>query len=231
MNRLWFTLVVAGMMLMTPLGQATNEYVWTERACNAVYTVGEKISIYFATVKDSRFELWAYDALMKETLLASGVGDGSTFLIEMTAARPSGLLTLVLKMPCNEECETCLCDAGQCTLHIQEEECEAHCSNGKQDCGEHGVDCGGGCPYTDSDGDGVEDCMDLCPDSTCRKVDGKGCELDTDGDTVTDCQDQCPQKRGDPSNKGCPAESSSLLYIVGGLTIVAAGIIVWNLKK
>lgn len=231
MNRSLLILAVAGMVLTAPIIQADTEYVWTERGCNVVYTVGEKITVYFMTVKDAEFELWAYDALMKETLLASGVGDGSTFFVEVTAALPSGLLTLVLKMPCNEECETCLCDFGQCTLHIQEGECKAHCSNGKQDCGEYGVDCGRGCPFTDTDGDGVEDCVDLCPDSRCRNVDASGCELDTDGDTVPDCEDQCPQKKGDTSSGGCPARSNALLYIAGGSMVVVAGIILWNLKK
>ncbi|MBU7036464.1 MAG: hypothetical protein HXS52_00915 [Theionarchaea archaeon] len=226
----WVISVLVGMVLLTPLGQAGTEYVWTERGCNASYTVGEKITVYFVTIKDVEFELWAYDVLMRETVLASGVGDGSTFFVEVTASMPSGPFTFVLKMPCNEECEACLCDLDQCTLHIQEEECEGHCSNGKQDCGERGIDCGGGCPFTDSDDDGIEDCRDQCPDTECRSISLNGCELDSDGDSIGDCSDQCPLRRGDLSNGGCPTGMNYPLYLVGGVAIVAAGIAVWKLR-
>jgi len=57
-----------------------------------------------------------------------------------------------------------------------------------------------GCP--DSDGDGVPDFQDVCP-----KVAGlksmKGCP-DTDGDGVADNEDQCPTVAGTIANKGCP---------------------------
>jgi len=62
----------------------------------------------------------------------------------------------------------------------------------------------------DSDGDGVVDRLDQCPDTPSGvKVDYKGCPLDTDGDGVYDYLDQCP---GTPrgvrvDSKGCPLDS------------------------
>ncbi|KYK31475.1 MAG: hypothetical protein AYK19_03770 [Theionarchaea archaeon DG-70-1] len=99
--------------------------------------------------------------------------------------------------------------------------CQDHCTNGIQDCGEHGVDCGGGCPFVDSDQDGVEDCMDLCPNSRCNKVDNNGCETDVDADGVMDCEDDCPTEKGDASNRGCPS-SMNLILILGGIGAVIA---------
>ncbi len=110
--------------------------------------------------------------------------------------------------------------------------CQDHCTNGEKDCGEYGVDCGGGCPFTDSDGDGVEDCKDLCPNSQCNKVDSNGCEIDADGDGVTDCVDQCPNEAGDPSNGGCPTFNFNYIILagIGGIIIIAGGLIFWGLK-
>ncbi|MCP3671999.1 MAG: OmpA family protein [Gammaproteobacteria bacterium] len=46
----------------------------------------------------------------------------------------------------------------------------------------------------DSDGDGVTDDLDKCPDTPKGvQVDAEGCPLDTDGDGVPDYQDKCPQ--------------------------------------
>ncbi len=46
----------------------------------------------------------------------------------------------------------------------------------------------------DSDGDGVADDRDQCPDTAAGvKVDGNGCVLDSDNDGVPDGRDQCPQ--------------------------------------
>lgn len=62
----------------------------------------------------------------------------------------------------------------------------------------------------DSDGDGVSDDLDRCPDTPRGvKVDGKGCPLDADGDGVADFQDKCP---GTPQGikvdaRGCPVDS------------------------
>ena len=45
----------------------------------------------------------------------------------------------------------------------------------------------------DSDGDGVTDDKDKCPDTPAgRKVNAEGCELDSDGDGVVDGLDKCP---------------------------------------
>jgi outer membrane protein OmpA-like peptidoglycan-associated protein len=49
------------------------------------------------------------------------------------------------------------------------------------------------CPIGDSDGDGVTDDKDKCPDTPKgRKVNADGCELDSDGDGVVDGVDKCP---------------------------------------
>lgn len=58
----------------------------------------------------------------------------------------------------------------------------------------------------DSDGDGVPDARDECPDTPAGvKVDDVGCPLDSDGDGVPDYLDKCPgTPRGTPVNKyGC----------------------------
>ena len=56
--------------------------------------------------------------------------------------------------------------------------------------------CGCGVPETDSDDDGVPDCIDQCPDDPAKSQPGDcGCgvpDSDSDGDGVPDCLDQCP---------------------------------------
>jgi OOP family OmpA-OmpF porin len=64
--------------------------------------------------------------------------------------------------------------------------------------------------WVDSDGDGVSDGMDRCPDTVPgATVDSYGCELDADGDGVVDRLDQCPNTpAGMPVDAvGCPADS------------------------
>jgi outer membrane protein OmpA-like peptidoglycan-associated protein len=57
----------------------------------------------------------------------------------------------------------------------------------------------------DSDGDGVPDRKDECPDTPPGvQVDEKGCPLDRDGDGVPDYKDDCPDEPGDPKFNGCP---------------------------
>ncbi|ABB30585.1 OmpA/MotB domain protein [Geobacter metallireducens RCH3] len=62
----------------------------------------------------------------------------------------------------------------------------------------------------DSDGDGVPDNLDKCPDTPAGvKVDSVGCPLDSDGDGVPDYLDKCP---GTPAgvkvdSVGCPLDS------------------------
>lgn len=57
----------------------------------------------------------------------------------------------------------------------------------------------------DSDGDGVADHLDKCPNTPAgAKVDGAGCELDTDGDGIPDWKDKCPSEKGSAELNGCP---------------------------
>jgi outer membrane protein OmpA-like peptidoglycan-associated protein len=57
-----------------------------------------------------------------------------------------------------------------------------------------------GCP--DTDGDGVADKDDACPDAA-GSVEMNGCP-DSDGDGLADNVDKCPQEAGEASNNGCP---------------------------
>ena len=62
----------------------------------------------------------------------------------------------------------------------------------------------------DSDGDGVYDKMDRCPNTPKGvKVDGMGCPLDTDGDGVYDYLDKCPDtpKGVKVDDAGCPLDT------------------------
>jgi hypothetical protein len=119
-------------------------------------------------------------------------------------------------------------DSAQCGF----DPCQDHCTNGVQDCGEYGVDCGGGCPFIDSDGDGVEDCLDLCPNSRCNKVDAQGCETDVDSDGVFDCDDDCPTEKGDASNRGCPSNMNMFLILggIGGIVAIGGGLALWGMR-
>jgi OmpA-OmpF porin, OOP family len=70
----------------------------------------------------------------------------------------------------------------------------------------------GGAPKqaVDSDGDGVPDKKDKCPDTPAgAKVDERGCPSDADGDGVFDGIDQCPntEKGWAVDSKGCPKDS------------------------
>ncbi len=57
----------------------------------------------------------------------------------------------------------------------------------------------------DSDGDGVPDRKDQCPDTPPGvQVDEKGCPLDRDGDGVPDYKDDCPDEPGSAQLNGCP---------------------------
>ena len=62
----------------------------------------------------------------------------------------------------------------------------------------------------DSDGDGVADKFDKCPNTPSGvKIDGSGCPLDSDQDGVFDSQDRCPLEKGTVSNNGCPEIKTS----------------------
>jgi outer membrane protein OmpA-like peptidoglycan-associated protein len=57
----------------------------------------------------------------------------------------------------------------------------------------------------DTDGDGVSDRRDDCPNTPEGiVVDKHGCPLDSDGDGVADYEDECPMLAGDKLLKGCP---------------------------
>lgn len=57
-----------------------------------------------------------------------------------------------------------------------------------------------GCP--DADGDGIKDSDDACP-NTAGLAAMNGCP-DADGDGVADKDDMCPNAKGTKANKGCP---------------------------
>ncbi len=62
----------------------------------------------------------------------------------------------------------------------------------------------------DSDGDGVYDDVDQCPDTPSgAAVNAQGCPLDSDGDGVFDYMDQCPDTPSGAAvdTKGCPLDS------------------------
>jgi outer membrane protein OmpA-like peptidoglycan-associated protein len=66
-----------------------------------------------------------------------------------------------------------------------------------------------GCP-TDTDGDGVADGLDRCPDTPeAAKVNGAGCTADSDADGVLDGIDQCPDTPvgATVSDNGCPLDA------------------------
>jgi len=64
--------------------------------------------------------------------------------------------------------------------------------------------------FVDSDGDGVADGMDRCPNTPAgTRVDAYGCEVDSDGDGVKDSKDKCPgtPKGVSVNASGCPMDS------------------------
>lgn len=61
-----------------------------------------------------------------------------------------------------------------------------------------------GCPVPDSDGDGIDDDHDQCPDKP-GVAKYNGCPVpDSDGDGIDDEHDQCPDKPGVERYNGCP---------------------------
>ena len=72
-----------------------------------------------------------------------------------------------------------------------------------------------GCP--DSDGDGVADKDDECPDEAGAEG-NKGCPWpDTDGDGVSDDVDACPEEAGTAENSGCPELSNEVVQTINEL--------------
>jgi OOP family OmpA-OmpF porin len=62
--------------------------------------------------------------------------------------------------------------------------------------------------FVDSDGDGVADGRDRCPNTPAgTRVDAYGCELDSDGDGVKDSMDKCP---GTPSGVSVNADGCAM---------------------
>ncbi|RZJ49505.1 MAG: OmpA family protein, partial [Chryseobacterium sp.] len=61
-----------------------------------------------------------------------------------------------------------------------------------------------GCPWPDTDGDGVIDKDDACP-TVAGPAENNGCPWpDTDGDGILDKDDACPTVPGLPEYNGCP---------------------------
>ena len=70
----------------------------------------------------------------------------------------------------------------------------------------------------DSDGDGVADHLDKCPNTPAgAKVDGSGCELDTDGDGIPNWKDDCPSEKGTVELNGCPAMGTATMADVSNI--------------
>ena len=60
----------------------------------------------------------------------------------------------------------------------------------------------GGCP--DTDGDGISDKDDACPEEAGAAA-NNGCPWpDSDGDGIADKDDSCPELAGIAANNGCP---------------------------
>ena len=77
----------------------------------------------------------------------------------------------------------------------------------------------------DSDGDGVADSKDVCPNTPRGAlVDARGCPLDSDGDGVYDGIDRCPDTpRGtEVDAKGCPIKKA--MFEEGKKTLVLEGV-------
>ncbi len=69
-----------------------------------------------------------------------------------------------------------------------------------------GISANNGCPDKDTDGDGIVDRLDTCPESR-GMVSMRGCP-DEDGDGIDDKNDQCPTKAGAGAAMGCPDQDS-----------------------
>ena len=70
----------------------------------------------------------------------------------------------------------------------------------------------------DSDGDGVADYLDKCPNTPAgATVDGSGCELDTDGDGIPNWKDDCPAEKGTAELNGCPAMPTATMTGVSNI--------------
>lgn len=67
-----------------------------------------------------------------------------------------------------------------------------------------------GCPISDSDGDGIPDDQDNCPNQA-GPASNNGCPLpDYDNDGVADTVDRCPTQIGNEAYNGCPHPENSV---------------------
>jgi outer membrane protein OmpA-like peptidoglycan-associated protein len=73
-----------------------------------------------------------------------------------------------------------------------------------------GVEENKGCPWPDTDNDGVLDKDDACPEVAGVK-EKRGCPVtDRDEDGVDDNKDNCPDEAGSAKNMGCPDQPNSI---------------------
>jgi outer membrane protein OmpA-like peptidoglycan-associated protein len=71
-----------------------------------------------------------------------------------------------------------------------------------------------GCPWPDSDGDGILDKNDDCPQLP-GPVENSGCPYkDSDSDGLLDKDDDCPNTPGPKSNKGCPVIEKEVIEVL-----------------
>ena len=77
-------------------------------------------------------------------------------------------------------------------------------------------------PVMDSDGDGVTDDLDRCPNTPKGvKVDAHGCPLDSDGDGVADYLDKCPNtpKGATVDARGCWTYAAKVMFDINSAEI------------
>jgi outer membrane protein OmpA-like peptidoglycan-associated protein len=71
-----------------------------------------------------------------------------------------------------------------------------------------------GCPWPDTDGDGILDKNDECPTLKGPK-ENKGCPYkDSDNDGLLDKDDECPMTPGPKENKGCPVIEKEVVEVI-----------------
>lgn len=71
-----------------------------------------------------------------------------------------------------------------------------------------------GCPVPDTDGDGINDELDKCP-NVAGLAKYEGCPVpDSDGDGINDDNDKCPKLAGVAAYNGCPIINNELIKIV-----------------
>ncbi|MEI6864921.1 OmpA family protein [Flavicella sp.] len=72
-----------------------------------------------------------------------------------------------------------------------------------------------GCPWPDTDGDGVLDKDDDCP-NVAGPIENNGCPWpDMDNDGVPDKDDKCPKVKGTIENQGCPEITKTQIKKIG----------------